>query len=111
MPPIAVSASAVGHNVALVLAAKSLRTFCYGFLGVVLPIQLTRLGLDAGQLGVAVTLTLLASAAMTFAIRWPAERHGAKAALIGQAGLVVVSAVLFLLARDPWLMVAAAMIG
>ena len=51
----------------LVLVAKATRTFCYGFLGVLLPVYLVERGFDARQIGVAVTLTLLASAAMTFA--------------------------------------------
>jgi len=51
----------VGRNARLVFIAKSARTFCYGALGVLLPVYLSELGLDAGELGVAVTLTLLAS--------------------------------------------------
>jgi MFS family permease len=48
---------------------------------------------------------------MTFAVRRPAERWGARAALVGQAGFVVASAILFLATEQPWLIVAAAMIG
>ena len=93
------------------LVAKATRTFCYGFLGVLFPVYLAERGMDARQIGVAVTLTLLASAAMTFAIRRPAERYGARAALVAQAGLIVASALLFLATDQPWLIVAAAMIG
>jgi len=95
----------------LVLVAKTARTFCYGFLGVLFPVYLAERGMDAREIGVAVTLTLLASAAMTFAIRRPAERYGARAALLGQAAFVVVSAVLFLVTEQPWLIVVAAMVG
>ncbi|HEX7216565.1 MAG TPA: MFS transporter [Methylomirabilota bacterium] len=95
----------------LVLVAKTARTFCYGFLGVLFPVYLAERGLDARQIGVAVTLTLLASAAMTFGIRRPAERYGPRAALLAQAGLIVVSALLLLTTDHPWLVVAAAMIG
>ena len=101
----------MGRDARLVFVAKTARTFCYGFLGVLLPIYLSELGLDAGGLGVAVTLTLLASAAMSFGIRWPAERWGPRAALITQAALIAVSAVVFLLTRQPWVVVAAAMAG
>jgi predicted MFS family arabinose efflux permease len=48
---------------------------------------------------------------MTFAIRRPAERYGARAALLAQAGLIVVSALVFLATEQPWLIVAAAMVG
>ena len=101
----------MGRNARLVFVAKTTRTFCYGFLGVLFPVYLTRLGFGAGELGVAVTLTLLASAAMTFAIRRPAERYGPRAALLAQAALIVLSAGLFLLTAEPWVVVAAAMVG
>jgi MFS family permease len=98
----------VSRDGRLVFAAKATRTFCYGFLGVLFPVYLAERGLDARQIGLAVTLTLLASAAMTFAIRRPAERYGARAALVAQAGLIVVSAVVFLATEQPWLIVGAA---
>jgi len=101
----------VSRDGRLVFVAKSARTFCYGFLGVLLPVYLAERGMDARRIGLAVTLTLLASAAMTFAIRRPAERYGARAALLAQAGLVIVSAVVFLATQQPWLVVIAAMAG
>src|SRR5256712_2822927 len=103
--------SRVGHNARLVFIAKSARTFCYGALGILLPVYLTELGFDARQLGIAVTLTLLASTAMTYAVRWPAERWGPRAALMAQSALIVGSAIVFLLTRQPWVVVAAAMAG
>jgi len=101
----------VSRDGRLVLVAKAMRTFCYGFLGVLFPVYLAERGMDAQQIGVAVTLTLLASAGMTFAIRRPAERYGARGALFAQAGLIVVSALVFLATEQPWLIVAAAMVG
>src|SRR5215831_15881956 len=101
----------MGGDARLVLIAKTARTFCYGFLGVLLPVYLADLGLDARGVGMAVTLTLLASTAMTFAIRWPAEHFGPRLALVAQSALIVISAILFLTTRQPWLVVVAAMIG
>jgi MFS family permease len=101
----------VSRDGRLVFVAKTARTFCYGFLGVLFPVYLAEHGMDARQIGVAVTLTLLASAAMTFAIRRPAERYGARAALLTQAGLIVISAIVFLATQQPWLVVIAAMAG
>jgi MFS family permease len=95
----------------LVFIAKTTRTFCYGSLGVLFPVYLTELGLDARALGVAVTLALLSSAALTVAVRRPAQRWGPRAALLGLAALIVLSALLFLTARSPWLVVLAAMLG
>jgi MFS family permease len=101
----------VSRDGRLVFVAKATRTFCYGFLGVLFPVYLAERGMDARQIGMAVTLTLLASATMTFAVRRPAERYGARAALVAQAGLIVVSALVFLTTEQPWLIVAAAMVG
>jgi MFS family permease len=101
----------MGRDAQLVFLAKTSRTFCYGFLGVFFPVYLTRLGLGAGELGFALTLTLLSSAAMTFAIRRPAERYGLRPALVAQSVLIVISAALFLQSHDPWIVVVAAMLG
>jgi MFS family permease len=101
----------VSRDGRLVFMAKTARTFCYGFLGVLFPVYLAEHGLDARGIGVAVTLTLLASAGMTFAIRRPAERYGARAALLAQAGLIVISAAVLLVTEQARLIVAAAMIG
>jgi MFS family permease len=101
----------VERNARLVLAAKSARTFCYGFLGVLLPVHLAGLGMDARGIGAALTLTLLASAAMTYAVRRPAERWGPRVALAAQSGCIVAAAALFLSTSQPWLVVLAAMLG
>jgi MFS family permease len=97
--------------VVAVFAAKSARTFCYGFLAITLPLHLADLGMDAVAVGVAVSLTLVGSAVLTWAVRRPAERWGARAALLGLAALSAVAAALLLSARAPWLVVFAAMIG
>jgi len=95
----------------LVFIAKAARTFAYGFLGIVLPVYLSDLGVSALGVGASVTLTLLASAALTWAVRRPAERYGARTALLGLVALSAIAAVLLLCARTPWLVVAAAMLG
>jgi predicted MFS family arabinose efflux permease len=97
--------------VAAVFVAKTVRTFSYGFLGVLLPVHLTDLGLGASGLGVAVTLTLVGSAALTWAVRRPAEVLGARAAMMALAALSAGSAVILMVAGDPWLVVVAAMLG
>src|SRR6058998_3204835 len=98
-------------DVLAILAAKTVRTFCYGFLGIVLPVYLSDLGLSAAGLGVAVTLTLAGSAALTWLVRRPAERYGARAALLALGALSAVAAVIFLSSRDPRLVVLAAILG
>jgi len=98
-------------EVTLVYTAKTVRTFCYGFLGIVLPVYLVEFGVGAAGVGVAVTLTLAASAILTWAVRRPAERHGPRAALLGLAVLTVAGGLLMLASRQPWLVVLGAMLG
>jgi MFS family permease len=95
----------------LVFSAKAVRTFCYGFLGILLPLHLSDLGMGGGGIGAGLTLVLAASAALTWMVRRPAERHGATAPLIGLAALSVLAATLLLITRDPRLVIAAAMLG
>ena len=79
------------RGVAAVFAAKAVRTFCYGYLGILLPLYLADLGLSARGIGLFVTATLAGSAALTWAIRAPSERFGARAALVMLAGLSVMA--------------------
>ena len=97
--------------VTAVLLAKSLRTFCYGFLGILLPVYLAQHGMDARGVGAAVTCTLIGSAALTWAVRRPAERFGARAALGVLAALSALAGALLIVSDHPWVVVLAAMIG
>jgi MFS family permease len=101
----------LGRAVFGVFVAKSVRTFCYGFLGILLPLYLAQLGLDARGVGMAVTCTLVGSAALTWAVRRPAERLGGRAALVGLAALSGLAAALLLTTSNPWVVVLAAMLG
>src|SRR5262249_45611973 len=94
-----------------VLVAKTLRTFCYGFLGILLPVYLAEHGMNAQGVGVAMTCTLIGSAVLTWAVRRPAERLGARAALGALAALSALAAALLLVSDHPWVVVLAAMIG
>lgn len=94
-----------------IFVAKTARTFCYGFLGILLPVYLDELGVSAVGIGVAVTLTLVGSAALTWGVRRPAERFGGRAVLLALAALTAVAACLLLASREPWVVVFAAMVG
>lgn len=99
------------RDVGAVFLAKGARTFCYGYLGILLPVYLADLGLSATGIGAFVTLTLAASATLTWGIRAPAARLGPRAALVALAGLSVVAAALMRLSHEPGVIVAAAMAG
>ena len=99
------------RDVLAVFTAKTVRTFAYGYLGILLPLYLAELGLTARGVGAFITLTLIASAGLTWGVRIPAERLGTRAALLTLAMLSVVAGALLLAARAPWLVIAAAMLG
>ena len=102
---------ALTADVAAVLTAKTARTFCYGFLGIVLPVYLGELGVSASGIGIAVTLTLAGSALLTWAVRRPAERLGPRAPLLALVVLSAASALLLLGSTWPPLVVLAAILG
>ncbi len=106
-----VGTSAPAADLVAVLAAKTVRTFCYGFLGIVLPLHLSALGVGSTGIGLAVTAMLAGSAALTWAVRRPAERLGARVTLQALAALSAIGATLLLLSREPWMVVLAATIG
>src|SRR2546425_3805291 len=88
-------------DVLAIFGAKTARTFCYGFLGIVLPVYLSDLGLNAAGVGVAVTLTLAGSAAPTWLVPRPAERDGARPAPLAPRAPSAAAAGIFLSSRDP----------
>src|SRR5262249_47188674 len=67
--------------------------------------------MDAQGVGLAMTCTLLGSAVLAWAVRRPAERLGARAALGILAALSALAAALLLAFDHPWVVVLAAMIG
>ncbi len=99
------------RTVPFVLAAKATRTFCYGYLGVLLPVYLDHLGVGPRGIGVAVALTLAASAGLTVALRRPVERLGGRSVLVALAGLIAIAGTLLATARSPVWVVLAAMLG
>ena len=99
------------REILTIFAAKLVRTFSYGYLGILLPLYLAELGLSASGIGASVTMTLVGSALLTWAVRAPAERLGVRTALLGLAGLTVIAAAMLLATRNPYVVVLAAMLG
>jgi len=99
------------REIATIFVAKFVRTFSYGYLGILLPLYLADLGLSASGVGASVTMTLVGSALLTWAVRAPAERFGIRAALLGLAVLTAIAAAMLLTTRNPYVVVLAAMLG
>jgi MFS family permease len=75
-------------DIKLVLWARSLRAFGDGYVAILLPLHLSRLGYDAFGVGVISTATLLGSALLTLAVGLAAYRIPRRRALLA-AGLLM----------------------
>ena len=95
----------------LLFSTRTARLFGYGFLSVVLVLYLTQLGLDEGQVGLLLTLTLIGDTAISLWITTHADRIGRKRMLIAGAGLMILAGILFVVTSNYFLLVAAATIG
>jgi MFS family permease len=93
------------------LAARTLRTFGYGYLAVVLGLYLAALGLDPFVIGLVTAAAIGGSAAMTVAWSLAADRFGRRRTVMTMAVLMVAGGLLFATAQSAWLLVLAAFTG
>jgi MFS family permease len=95
----------------LLLAAKIVRTFAYGFLSVILAIYLKLIGFDEFLIGVILTTTLLNSVIFTLITSFYADRIGRRKFLVIYAVLMSVSGFVFVISEDYIALIVAAFIG
>ena len=95
----------------LLFATRIARMFGYGLLSVVLVLYLVALGIDGLTIGVLLTLTLLGDAAISLWLTTHADRLGRRRILLVGSALMLLAAVVFALARDPWILLVAATVG
>jgi MFS family permease len=95
----------------ILFATRTARLFGYGFLSVVLVLYLTQLGLNEGQVGLLLTLTLVGDTVISLWITTHADRIGRKRMLIAGAGLMILAGILFVATSNYLLLVLAATIG
>jgi MFS family permease len=99
------------RNIVLLFSTRIIRLFCYGFLSVVLALYLFEIGLIEGQIGLLFSLTLVGDALITLWMTTSADRFGRKRTLILGALLMAGAGVIFVLTRNYFLLVAAAIVG
>jgi MFS family permease len=95
----------------ILFGTRVLRMFAYGLLSVVLVLYLARLGLNAGLIGLLLSLTLVGDAAISLWMTTTADRVGRRLILIAGAGLMLFAGVLFALTDRVELLLIAAIIG
>ena len=95
----------------LLFLMRTLRMFSYGFLAVVLVLYLDALGLDALEVGIVLTLTLIGDTLISLWLTTNADRLGRRRTLVAGSLLMVVAGLVF--AGTAWLplLVLAATIG
>jgi MFS family permease len=98
-------------DILLLFSTRILRLFCYGFLSVVLALYLAQAGLAENQIGLLFTLTLAGDAGISLWLTTSADRFGRRRTLVIGALLMVGAGLVFVLTRDPVLLMLAAIIG
>ncbi len=95
----------------LILAARIVRTFSYGFLSVILAIYLNLLGFNEILIGVVLTATLVNSIIFNLISSMYADRIGRRKFLVIYASLMIVSAAIFFISNNYLALITAALIG
>jgi MFS family permease len=98
-------------QIRLLFTTRIVRLFCYGFLSVVLALYLAQIGLSETTIGLLFTLTLFGDAGISLWLTTSADRFGRRRTLIIGALLMIGAGVVFILTRNPILLMAAAIIG
>ncbi len=88
-----------------------MRLFCYGFLSVVLSLFLAATGMSERTIGLLFTLTLAGDAGITLWLTTSADRFGRRRTLLVGAALMIAAGVVFVVTREPALLMIAAIIG
>ena len=103
--------ASAGPDAARVIGARGLRAFADGFVSVLLPVYLLRLGFDALDVGILTTATLLGSAALTLAVGFAAGRARLPALLLAGAALMVLTGLGFAGLDGFWPLLLVALVG
>lgn len=84
-----------GRDARLILSARAIRTFAYGYLSVLLGVYLEQVGFAPWQVGAILTTTLGGSAVLTLVLSAAADRYGRRPMLLLSALLMAASGAAF----------------
>ncbi|HXS79982.1 MAG TPA: MFS transporter [Gammaproteobacteria bacterium] len=93
------------------MLARALRDFGDGFVAVLLPVYLTRLGHTAFEVGVIATTALFGSAVLTLLIGALGTRYDLRALLLAASLLMIASGIGYAVADEYWLLAVVALVG
>lgn len=95
----------------LLLCARIVRTFAYGFLSVILAIYLKLIGFDDILIGIILSATLINSVIFTLFASFYADRLGRRNVLIFYALMMSISGTIFFITENPIALIIGALIG
>ena len=95
----------------LLLAAKIVRAFAYGFLSIILAIYLKLIGFDDLLIGLILTTTLLNSVIFTLIASFYADKIGRRKFLLIYAALMSISGLIFAISENYIVLIISAFIG
>ncbi len=95
----------------LILGARAVRTFAYGFQSVLLGVYLSQAGFAAWQVGAVLTATLLGSAVLTALFAGTADRYGRRRMLQLSALFMAASGAAFAFSTSYLLLILASLTG
>lgn len=95
----------------LLLCARIVRTFAYGFLSVILAIYLKLIGFDDILIGIILSVTLINSIIFTLFASFYADRIGRRKTLLLYTAMMSISGVIFFVTENPLALIIAALLG
>jgi MFS family permease len=95
----------------LLLCARIVRTFAYGFLSVILAIYLKLIGFDDILIGIILSVTLINSIIFTLFASFYADRIGRRKILLLYTAMMSISGVIFFVTENPLALIIAALLG
>ena len=95
----------------LLLCARIVRTFAYGFLSVILAIYLKLIGFDDILIGIILSATLINSVIFTLFASFYADRLGRRNVLLLYAIMMSISGAIFFITENPLALIIGALIG
>ncbi|MFL6477069.1 MAG: MFS transporter [Nitrososphaera sp.] len=95
----------------LIITARLIRAFAYGFLSIVLAIYLKLIGLSDPVIGLILTATLINSVLFTLLASFYADRIGRRKMLMMYAALMSISGAIFVVTDNYVVLIIAALIG
>src|SRR5215211_4222625 len=95
----------------LLLCARIVRTFAYGFLSVILAIYLKLIGFDDILIGIILSVTLINSIIFTLFASFYADRIGRRNTLLLYTIMMSISGIIFFVTENPLALIIAALLG